>query len=437
MSTLASKDVGLCAKGRMLFSFERCSIQSDFGYWTRMHLMMDTLSGVTALTLSTALSIPAVIFAVECTAATVLRDKPAAAYSDKRPSIAILVPAHNEESGISKTLLSIKAEMRTGDRLVVVADNCTDRTAFFAVSAGAEVVERNDVSRRGKGFALHAGVFHLANDAPEIVVIVDADCILEPGALDRLASKVTATDGPVQACYLMTSPSGTRTNMAVREFAFIVKNRVRPLGLSKLGLPCQLTGSGMAFPWSVLRAADLSNDNLVEDMKLGLDLARLGHAPSFCADALVLSMFPHSQAGSMTQSRRWESGHLSMIKTAMSTLMTRGSLRNLELLSMILDILVPPLALLVLLLGTVFAFTALLFLAGITTLAFAVSFVNLLLVTIGISAAWFANGSKLLPIGKLYRIPLYALRKAAFYAKIFRGDAANGGWIRTDRRRSD
>lgn len=398
--------------------------------------MLNTLLSGTALTLSATLSLPVAVFAAECLAATMLGRKPAAGLSGKRPAIAILVPAHNEEGGLSTTLHSIKAEMLADDRLIVVADNCTDRTAEFARIAGAEVVERHDETQRGKGFALHAGVLYLAKIPPPIVVIVDADCILKPGALDRLAGMAAATNGPVQACYLMTSPSGTRLDLAVREFAFVVKNRLRPLGLSKLGLPCQLTGSGMAFPWSVLSAANLSNDHLVEDMKLGLDLARLGKAPSFCADALVLSEFPHSRVGSAIQNRRWESGHLAMIRTAIGTLAKRGALGHAGLVAMVLDIMVPPLALLVLLLGSVFAFSALLFLAGVGTLAFAVSLINLLLVTVAIAAAWLAHGTKLLPLGKLYRIPLYAIRKVGFYASICRGNSA-GGWIRTDRRHSD
>lgn len=398
--------------------------------------MLDTLLSATALTLSAALSVPAAIFAAECIAATTLRGKPVTRLLGKRPSIAILVPAHNEESGISNTLLGIKAEMRAGDRLVVVADNCTDRTALFARHAGAEVVERNDESQRGKGFALHAGVAYLATNEPEIVVIIDADCFLKPGALDQLSGMVASTGRPVQACYLMFSPSGTRLDMAVREFAFVVKNRVRPLGMSKLGLPCQLTGSGMAFPWTVLRTANLSNDNIVEDMKLGIDLARLGHSPSFCEDALVMSEFPYSRAGSVTQYRRWESGHLAMIRTAMATLTKRGVLGNPGLLALLLDIMVPPLALLVLLLGIVWIFSAILFLAGVSTLPFVVAVTNLLLVTAGIVAAWLAYGTKILPLRKLYRIPLYAIRKVAFYARFIRGDAGDG-WIRTDRRRSE
>ena len=54
--------------------------------------------------------------------------------------------------------------MANGDRLLVVADNCSDDTAAVARAAGAEVTERSDVERRGKGYALDHGVRHLAAD---------------------------------------------------------------------------------------------------------------------------------------------------------------------------------------------------------------------------------------------------------------------------------
>ena len=44
----------------------------------------------------------------------------------------ILVPAHDEEAGIVATLASITGQMQPQDRLLVVADNCGDRTAELA-----------------------------------------------------------------------------------------------------------------------------------------------------------------------------------------------------------------------------------------------------------------------------------------------------------------
>ena len=40
--------------------------------------------------------------------------------------------------------------------------------------------------------------------------------------------------------------------------------RLRDLAL--LGLPCLLTGTGMAFPWELIRGANLATGNIVEDM---------------------------------------------------------------------------------------------------------------------------------------------------------------------------
>jgi cellulose synthase/poly-beta-1,6-N-acetylglucosamine synthase-like glycosyltransferase len=106
-----------------------------------------------------------------------------------RLTCAVLIPAHNEETGIGPTLSSILPQLGAGDRVLVVADNCTDATAAVARASGAEVVERTDATRRGKGYALDFGVRTLEKAPPAVVVIVDADCTLESGSLDRLVRK--------------------------------------------------------------------------------------------------------------------------------------------------------------------------------------------------------------------------------------------------------
>ena len=94
--------------------------------------------------------------------------------------------------------------------LLVVADNCTDDTAAVARISGSEVVERRDSERIGKGYALDFGLRHLDSDPPDIVVMVDADCRLAEGAIDRLAAACANTARPVQALYLMTCPMDQR-----------------------------------------------------------------------------------------------------------------------------------------------------------------------------------------------------------------------------------
>ena len=57
----------------------------------------------------------------------------------------------------------------------------------------AEVVERNDPGKRGKGYALDWGIRHLSLDPPALVIIVDADCKLADGALENLALTCVTT----------------------------------------------------------------------------------------------------------------------------------------------------------------------------------------------------------------------------------------------------
>ena len=65
------------------------------------------------------------------------------------PPISLLVPAHNEEDGIGRTVRAVLPQLQAGDRLVVIADNCSDRTAETARSLGATVMERQDLVKRG------------------------------------------------------------------------------------------------------------------------------------------------------------------------------------------------------------------------------------------------------------------------------------------------
>jgi len=111
---------------------------------------------------------------------------------------AVLVPAHNESQNLVPTLLDIRAQLGEGDRLVVVADNCTDDTAEVARACQAEVIVRNCPEKRGKSYALDWGVRNLGEVRPDTVIIVDADCRLgPPGAAEtQTGVHCDATAGP-------------------------------------------------------------------------------------------------------------------------------------------------------------------------------------------------------------------------------------------------
>ena len=243
------------------------------------------------------MAVPAAIFSIEIWA-SLLRRRPALApRREPSPRIAVIVPARNESAGIAATVTDIQKQLRPADRLLVIADNCSDDTAAVARHAGAAVIERQDAAKIGKGYALDHGIRSLDDDPPDIVVMIDADCRLGQGAINHLISTCAASGRPVQALYLMTAAKESKLNQQVAEFAWRVKNWVRPLGLDGLDLPCPLMGAGMAFPWDVIRETNLASGWIVEDLKLGLDLAAAGHPPLFCPSALIVSRFASSARG--------------------------------------------------------------------------------------------------------------------------------------------
>ena len=388
---------------------------------------------VLALLLGMPLLVAVGVFALQIVAHA-LRPGPAepGVSSAPRTPLAVLVPAHNEESGIAATIAAVLPQLAPGDRLLVVADNCSDATAAAARSAGAEVIERAS-DLRGKGYALGHGIDHLRTNPPSSVIIVDADCLLAPGALAALLQDLAHAGRPVQALYLMQAAADAGLGRRLAQFAWRVRNWARPAGWHRFGMPCQLMGTGMAFSWDMLKDARLANASIVEDMKLGIELATLGTAPVFCDRALVTSQFPDSVAATGTQRTRWEHGHIEMILREVPP-MFRAALarRDWRLFGLAVDLAVPPLALL----------AGLLALDGVLSLAgwwlgggrAAVVLAALLLGTffVSILLAWAVRGRDLVRLTELLAVPWYVVAKVPIYVRfIVRRQKA---WVRTDRK---
>jgi cellulose synthase/poly-beta-1,6-N-acetylglucosamine synthase-like glycosyltransferase len=398
-------------------------------------IVVEFLFGLLALVLM----IPVLVFALQILIAMPLFGGRKAAQSLQqggRPTIAVLVPAHNEGVGIVPTLDVIRAQMKDGDRLLVVADNCSDDTAQVAAASGAEVIERNDSAHRGKGYALDYGVRYLEYAPPDVLIIVDADCMvhgsLDGGGLETLAYRCMELQRPIQALYLMFSPDGAGLKTKVAEFAWAVKNWARAVGYARLGLPCQLMGTGMAFPWAMIQRAELASGHIVEDLKLGLDFAAAGTPPALCTEALVTSVFPSNAEGTQSQRTRWEHGHLGMmVKDGPRQLMRALRERNLPLLSLVLDMLVPPLALLTLVvLGLAVLGGVLAWVTG-EAMPWALAVANLVMLGLAVLLAWAGYGRNILSFRNLAYAPFYALGKVPLYLKFVVNRQVE--WVRSRR----
>ena len=226
----------------------------------------------------------------------------------------IVVPAHDEELVLGASLEQLKASAKGCARILLVADNCSDRTAQIGRDAGVEVVERIEPERRGKGFALDFARSYLASNQPQVVLIVDADCSIDRASVLRLIRSCAGTGRPCQATNLQRPNLAASPLVQLSTFAFFIKNVIRHRALTRLAGRAHLLGTGMAFPWTIFAEAELATSSIVEDVKLGQELADSGHAAVFVEQAAVWSR-AESNDNTIAQRQRWEGGFLQHAKT--------------------------------------------------------------------------------------------------------------------------
>lgn len=345
----------------------------------------------------------------------------------------IILPAHDEEAVIGRTLGALTAAARTDFDVLVVADNCSDRTAAIARGQNVQVAERMDPERRGKGFALAFARDWLRADPPAAVIVLDSDCRTDRESLLALAGSCQQLGVPAQAINLLEPSRTAGPLVQVSSFAFLIKNLVRQRGLQRLAGGVHLTGTGMCLPWPLFDSADLATASIVEDIRLGIELAALGKHPRLVSECVVWS--PHAaQAQTLGQRSRWEGGFLSLARVAAPDLLKRGLAKgSLPTIFAGLDLLVPPLALLAMVNAAVLLILVVLAVIGaISWLPVSVLGAVGLLVAAAILLAWWREGRDFLSTAALIRLPLYPLWKIPMYLKLARTGAPKN-WQRTER----
>ena len=202
-----------------------------------------------------------------------------------------------------------------------------------------------------------------------------------------------------------------------------------------MGLPCLLTGSGMALPWRTIENLNLATGNIVEDMRLAIELTIEGHGPMFVESASVVSQLPSRKRAKKSQRTRWEHGHLATLATQVPRLLGAAlRQRRIDLPGVALDLCVPPLSLLAMFWLAGFAAAVVAYSMGHSVLPLAILVTSGVLMMIGTLAAWCRFGRRQLPLSTLLAAPWYVISKLPIYLRfILRRETT---WIRTERDRA-
>jgi GT2 family glycosyltransferase len=346
----------------------------------------------------------------------------------------VVVPAHDEQSGIEATVRSLRAldYPRALFRVRVVADNCADATAARARAAGAEVLERRD-PRRGKGHALRFAFDRsLADGLADAVVVVDADTVASPELLRAFAARLEAGATVVQARNAVGNPDASwRTRLLA--IAFTLFNDVRSLGRERLRVSAGLRGNGMCLAAQVLREVPHDAFGIVEDVEYGIRLGEAGHRVAYAAEACVLSQMPATGRAARTQRRRWQEGRRALRRRWAGALLRRGiAARDPVLLDLGADLLVPPLGALsagVLAGGAAAAVGS--WLAGRPLASLVAWAAAALALVVHVTWGWWRSGTGARGLADLLLAPVYVAWKAAL--AVLPREGARSAWLRTAR----
>ena len=233
---------------------------------------------------------------------------------------AVLIAARNEEAVIGKLIDSIKAQSYPGRlvKIFVAADNCTDATAEAARSHGAEVYERYDMTRRGKGYALDFLLREIklrGHGRFDGYIVLDADNVLDRDFILHMNETFSAGHDIV-TCYRSSKNYGDNWISAGYALCFLRESRYLNSARARLGSSCGVSGTGFLFSQAVLDAqgGGWPFHLLTEDIEFTIDNVTRGMKVGYCPDAIAYDEQPISFRQSWAQRLRWSRGYLQVFK---------------------------------------------------------------------------------------------------------------------------
>lgn len=364
------------------------------------------------------------------------KNRPMKTLTERR--FALVVPAHNEEPVIEKTLRSLKAIGYPKDKfdVVVIADNCTDRTAEISRLQNVIVLERTNMTLRGKGYALRWCFDQLLTRRPsyDAIVVIDADTIAAINFLSVMNYYLEQGSRAIQ-CSDMVEPQPGAWSSEITRFGFTLYNHARPLGRRVLNCSAGVRGNGMCFSADTLRAIPWNTYSLNEDLEYGLILLLNGINVDFAPEAKVFATMPTNARNAESQRSRWEKGRFPVIKQyGLKLLMNAVRKFSFRPFDAFVELVTPPF---VNLFGAVLfmlCLNLLLWQLGVATAA-AFSLLWFVVVMLGfvhVFVGLYASDADALLYKAFFYIPRYAVWK--FYLSIkTKGSSSTKEWVRTTR----
>jgi cellulose synthase/poly-beta-1,6-N-acetylglucosamine synthase-like glycosyltransferase len=219
-----------------------------------------------------------------------------------------LIPAHDEEQQIEETLASLRAQSLPVNRVIVIADNCTDRTAEIAAAAGAQVCQTIG-NRAKKAGALNQAMRLIADDSQswDYVLQMDADTMLHPEFVASAIAELEADGQLAGVCArFLTKPCRGFLGWLQRmEYQRLDRHTAH----RRHKIHC-LSGTATLLRRQVLCRRPWDERSLVEDYALTLDLLEQGWRVKRAEESIAWTETKPTLAEFWRQRLRWAQGTL-------------------------------------------------------------------------------------------------------------------------------
>lgn len=226
------------------------------------------------------------------------------------PAVTVVIPCRDERGMLLRALRSLENASRTLPEVIIVDDGSTDGTAELAEQFGRLPMTVLRTEPSGKSNALNVGLAAATN---EVIVTIDADTRLEPGALDLIAHPMRDPSvGAVSGSIRVEEGGGLLRRFQSVEYA--MANGVHRMAQAAIGTQICVPGAFGAFRRTALREiGGFSDRTVAEDTDATIAIQHAGWAIHHEPAAVAHTLPPLSLTQLWRQRMRWSGGVLQVL----------------------------------------------------------------------------------------------------------------------------
>ena len=231
-------------------------------------------------------------------------------HTDEKSKFGVLISAKDEENVIPRLIESIRSTDYPQDKLeiIIIAHNCTDKTAKVAQSLGAKVIVYNDENARTLGLAYHYAFKQINVKDYDGFLILNADNIVSKDYFDKVNDAfVYYNKHEIVTSFRHSLNIKDGALPAIYGYYFAASCLLTFSGRTSFNVSARITGCGYLIPTRILENG-WNYTSITEDIEFSADKVLNGEIIHYVDDAVFYDEQPRNLKVMWNQRLRWAKG---------------------------------------------------------------------------------------------------------------------------------